>query len=169
MRGLASYFWKTEDPGGVDRLPAEMWMRTYSRRCGVNVTPHELRHTCPTFLLNAGAPVLTAQAILGHKYVGTILRYARLYDGTVVADYYRAMDEVKQHLALPEGTARPSPHTGQLLALVDSLQAGTLNGAQRESAHALRASLLSFAEQIAESVDKTGVQMGDGSSSTNLV
>jgi len=30
----------------------------------VKVTPHQLRHTCATLLLNAGAPILTVQAVL---------------------------------------------------------------------------------------------------------
>jgi hypothetical protein len=38
--------------------------------------------------MNAGAPILIVQAILGHKWVDTTLSYARLYDGTVAADYY---------------------------------------------------------------------------------
>jgi hypothetical protein len=52
--------------------------------------------------------VLTVQTILGHKYVDTTLRYARLYDGTVAADYCRAMDQVERHLALQED-ASPAP------------------------------------------------------------
>jgi site-specific recombinase XerD len=91
-------------------------MRTYSRRCGVDVTPHQLRHCCATFLLNAGALVLTVQVILGHKYVDTTLQYARLYDGTVAADYYRAMAEVERCFALQEGARHPEPDIGQLVA-----------------------------------------------------
>lgn len=64
-------------------------LRTYARRCGVRATPHTLRHSFATLLLNAGAPVLTVQALLGHKHIDTTLTYARLYDGTVAADYYR--------------------------------------------------------------------------------
>jgi integrase len=55
---------------------------TYGKRCGVLVRPHQLRHTCATLLLNAGAPILTVQSILGHKFIDTTLGYARLYDGT---------------------------------------------------------------------------------------
>lgn len=39
-------------------------LRTYGKRCSVIVTPHQLRHSCATLLLNAGAPVLTVQTIL---------------------------------------------------------------------------------------------------------
>ena len=38
-------------------------------------------------LLNAGMSVFGAQAILGHKYVDTTLRYARVYDATVAKDF----------------------------------------------------------------------------------
>jgi len=31
--------------------------------------------------------------LLGHEKVDTTLGYARLYDGTVAADYYRAMEK----------------------------------------------------------------------------
>jgi integrase len=127
-----------------------MRMRTYGKRCDIRVTPHQLRHCCATFLLNAGAPILTVQAILGHKYVDTTLRYARLYDGTVAADYYRAMDQVEKNLTLQEDPDRPAPYIGRLLALVDSLQAGTLNDAQRETVYALRTGLLALAERTAE-------------------
>ncbi|MBN1139991.1 MAG: site-specific integrase [Anaerolineae bacterium] len=72
-------------------------LRTYAKRCGVRITPHQLRFSCATLLLNAGAPVLTVQSILGHKFIDTTLGYARLYDGTVDADYYRAMAEIENH------------------------------------------------------------------------
>jgi hypothetical protein len=38
--------------------------------------------------LNAGLPVLTLQQILGLQRVETTLRYARLYNSTVVARNY---------------------------------------------------------------------------------
>ena len=69
------------------------------------------------------------QNILGHKRVDTTLGYARLYDGTVAADYYGAMALVEQRMALPENARAEPPGTGQLLALVDSLREGTLNEA----------------------------------------
>ena len=111
---------------------------TYGERCGVRATPHQLRHTCATLLLNAGAPVLTVQTILGHKHVDTTLGYARLYDGTVAADYYRAMSQVEQRLATQDDLPTTVPSVGELLALVDSLQTGTLSESQRETVNALR-------------------------------
>jgi len=127
-------------------------LRTYSRRCGLHVTPHQLRHTSATLLLNAGAPILTVQTTMGHKHIDTTLGYARLYDGTVAADYYRAMGQVEARMELAGSTdGNDGPLTGgQLLALVDALHNGTLNEDQREAVHALRLGILALAGQRAE-------------------
>jgi len=124
-------------------------LRTYGRRCGFHVTPHQLRHSCATLLLNAGAPILTVQTILGHQHIDTTLGYARLYDGTVAADYYRAMQQVESRMELQEVADDSAPTGGQLLALVDALFGGTLNVAQRETVHALRGGILALVEQEA--------------------
>ena len=115
-------------------------------------TPHQLRHSCATLLLNAGAPVTTVQAILGHKNVDITLGYARLYDGTAAADYYRAMRTVEQQLALPEDRLKPAPSVGEMLALVDALRNGTLNPAQVEIVGSLRSGLALLAEKGEQNV-----------------
>jgi integrase len=119
-------------------------LHTYGRRCGLDATPHQLRHSCATLLLNAGAPVLAVQALLGHKFVDTTLGYARLYDGTIAADYYRAMAQIEKQLDLQPGAELPVT-PGHLLAMVDALQAGTLNDSQRETVQALRSAILDMA------------------------
>jgi hypothetical protein len=88
------------------------------------IQPHQLHHSCATLLLNAGAPVLAVQTILGHKFIDTTLGYARLYDGTIAADYYRAVAQIESRFQDGESTPAP-PDSGQLLALVDALQAGS--------------------------------------------
>jgi integrase/recombinase XerD len=62
-------------------------LKTLGKKCGVQVTPHQLRHTCATMLLNTGMSIFGVQAILGHKYVDTTLRYSKTYDRTVAKDY----------------------------------------------------------------------------------
>ena len=121
-------------------------LRTYGRRCGVRISAHQLRHSCATLLLNAGAPVLTVQVLLGHKHVDTTLSYARLYDGTVAADYYRAIGEIESRFKVQGDPASEPPTSGQLLALMDSLRDGTLSDSQRDTLHALRAGILALAE-----------------------
>jgi site-specific recombinase XerD len=122
-------------------------LKTYGKRCGVDITPHQLRHSCATLLLNAGAPVLSVQSLLGHEKLDTTLGYARLYDGTIAADYYRAMSQVERLFHLPEGRPVPVSTPAELVALVDSLGSGTLNEHQRETVQALRDGILSLASK----------------------
>jgi uncharacterized membrane protein len=70
----------------------------------------------------------------------------RLYDGTIASDYYQAMAQVEKQLDLQPG-AEPPVTPGHLLAMVDALQAGTLNDSQRETVQALRDAILNMAEQ----------------------
>ena len=90
------------------------------------------------------------QALLGHEKVDTTLGYARLYDGTLAADYYRAMGQIERLFALPESERAPTINPAQLIALVNSLGTGTLNQGQRETLQTLREGILSLAigEQI---------------------
>ncbi len=123
-------------------------LKTYARRSGIqHVTPHRLRHSCATLLLNSGAPALSVQQILGHKQIDTTLGYARLYDGTVAADYYSAMHRIERQLNVPEEAARKVSGFGELIALTDALHRGTLNSEQGEIVRTLREGLARLAEQ----------------------
>lgn len=129
-------------------------LQTYGRRCGgIHVAPHQLRHSCATLLLNSGAPILAVQTILGHKRVDTTLGYARLYDGTVAADYYSAMNRIERQLSLPEDKLKRPPSIGELIALTDALYRGTLSPAQTEIVRSLREGLCVMAEQETLMVD----------------
>ena len=46
-----------------------------------------------------------------------------------------------------EGEEDPAPDEGQLLALVDALSGGTLNGKQRQTLQALREGIMARARQ----------------------
>jgi len=70
-------------------------------RVGVKVSPHRLRHTFATQLVNAGCTITTIQKLLGHQRINSTLIYARVHDCTVAEDYYTAMTIVEQRLALP--------------------------------------------------------------------
>jgi integrase/recombinase XerC len=71
-------------------------LKTLCKKCGFHVTPHQLRHTCAMVLLNAGMSIFGVQAILGHKYLDTTLRYARVYDEATAKDYKQAIKTVQQ-------------------------------------------------------------------------
>lgn len=119
-------------------------LRTYGKPWKIAVTAHQLRHSCGTLLLNAGAPLTSIQALLGHENIETTLIYAHAYDPTVAGDYYRAMAQVEAQLALADTSALP-PGPAQLLTFVDTLDASALNDAQRETVQALRRAILAMA------------------------
>jgi integrase/recombinase XerD len=127
---------------------AQIRLKRYGKRCGVVITPHQLRHSCATVLLNAGAPALSVQSLLGHERLDTTLGYARLYDGTLAADYYRAMSHVERLFHLPESRQVPLSTPAELVALVDSLGSGTLNEHQRETVQALREGILALEVKV---------------------
>jgi hypothetical protein len=108
--------------------------------------PAPRRHPTYGLLVNAGAPFPTLQALMGHKHIETTLRYGRLCDAMVAADYYRAVCQVEARIELPKG-GDGNGNTGPLLALLDSLKDGTLNETQCETVHALRLGILALAEQ----------------------
>ncbi|MFC5823237.1 tyrosine-type recombinase/integrase [Nonomuraea insulae] len=58
-------------------------------------TPHQLRHTWATALINSGCSLQALMVMLGHTSAAMSLRYARLFDHTVRADYERALAQAK--------------------------------------------------------------------------
>src|SRR6266705_1609522 len=72
-------------------------------------TPHQLRHTWATALINAGCSLQALMAMLGHTSAAMSLRYARLFDATVRADYEHALAQAKAQYgtALPGRTPLP--------------------------------------------------------------
>jgi integrase len=71
-----------------------------------DVVPHQLRHTFATAMVNAGCSLQALMALLGHVSAEMSLRYGRLFDATVRAEYERALAQAKASLGpvLPEAT-----------------------------------------------------------------
>jgi site-specific recombinase XerD len=68
----------------------------YSKKSGIKVSCHHLRHTMATQLLNAGADLVTIQDLLGHSKITTTQRYCKVSNLRVQRDYYKAMEYVQQ-------------------------------------------------------------------------
>ncbi len=62
----------------------------------IAVTPHRLRHTLATRLLNVGMKESRIQKLLGHEHLTTTMIYARVLDTTVEADYRQAMRHIER-------------------------------------------------------------------------
>lgn len=66
------------------------------------VTPHQLRHTYATAMVNAGVSLQALMALLGHVSAQMSLRYGHLFDSTVRAEYERALTLAKASIgAMP--------------------------------------------------------------------
>lgn len=63
----------------------------------VEVTPHRLRHSLATRLLNAGMDITRIQKLLGHLQLSTTQVYAQVLDTTLEADYRQAMSRIERH------------------------------------------------------------------------
>ena len=59
------------------------------------MTPHRLRHTLATFLINQGMPITSLQKFLGHQDINKTLIYARVYDETVRNQFASAMAQIE--------------------------------------------------------------------------
>ncbi len=63
-------------------------------------SPHCLRHTFATHLLNAGVSLEVLKELMGHHSISLTLRYAQLYDTTKKHQYDTAMAKIAQRQAV---------------------------------------------------------------------
>jgi integrase/recombinase XerD len=67
----------------------------YGQQAGVQVSPHRLRHTVATRLINQGMPIHSLRKLLGHQYLNTTQVYARIYDETLYEQFETAMSRLE--------------------------------------------------------------------------
>ena len=67
-------------------------LKRWAKRAGLNgkITPHTLRHSFATHLLQGGAPLRHVQELLGHASITTTQVYTHLTDEHVRSEYDRA-------------------------------------------------------------------------------
>jgi len=77
-------------------------MNQYLAAAGLtrHYSPHCLRHTFATHLLNAGVSLEILKELMGHHSIQLTLRYAQLYDMTKKHQYEQAMAQITQRQAL---------------------------------------------------------------------
>lgn len=70
-------------------------LRRWGQLCDVAVTPHRLRHTLATRLINQGMSLESLRKLLGHKSLSMTQHYARIYDATVREQFQTAMANIE--------------------------------------------------------------------------
>jgi len=63
-------------------------------------SPHCLRHTFATLLLNAGVQLEVLKDLMGHRSIQMTLRYAQLYEATKRQQYDQAMTKIEKRQAI---------------------------------------------------------------------
>jgi site-specific recombinase XerD len=81
-------------------------LKRYGAAAGVSVSPHRLRHTLATRLLNIGMNIVSIQHLLGHEKLDTTTIYARVHDPTVEQDFRQAMARLEIRHERRAGTAQ---------------------------------------------------------------
>jgi len=69
-------------------------LKCWGKLCGVSASPHRLRHTLATRLINRGMSLESLRKLLGHKHLRTTQQYARVYDVTVREQFETAMTKI---------------------------------------------------------------------------
>ena len=88
------HVWRYNDRRLTDEKVRSCLAR-WGKQCGISVTPHRLRHTFATRLLNQGVSLEVVRKLLGHSSLQMSQHYARLYDSTVKDQFESAAGELE--------------------------------------------------------------------------
>jgi site-specific recombinase XerD len=57
---------------------------------GIHVTPHQLRHSFATYMLDKGARINDVSELLGHEFISTTQIYTKLNNNLKLKNYLKA-------------------------------------------------------------------------------
>jgi len=88
----------------------EWLLHGYGRQAGMDLTPHQLRHTYARQLTEAGMPITSLGKLMGHSQITTTQIYTAGADPQLAQAYQTAM----QHLKSPSSETLPLPRPEKL-------------------------------------------------------
>ena len=112
------------DRGGpIHLLIVERKVKDYARQARINkrVTPHTLRHTCATHMMQAGADVTHAQRLLGHNCITTTQIYTRVAAVEVKKTHHES--HPTESRKMPDATPRLPKEHGRFFSRRDFCRA----------------------------------------------
>ncbi len=89
----------------LNRRVVNYMMTEYLRRADItkSYSPHCLRHSFATQLLNAGVTLEVLKELMGHRSIQNTLKYTQLYEATKRQQYDEAMTRVERRQAVAGG------------------------------------------------------------------
>jgi site-specific recombinase XerD len=80
----------------------QVLMTRYCQQAQISThySPHCLRHSFATELLNAGASLEVVSELMGHRHISMTLRYTQLYDSNKRHQYDQAMAQVERRQSI---------------------------------------------------------------------
>ena len=94
------HLWIKPSGSPLARHNIQYRLHQWGAACNVHVTPHRLRHTFATRLVNAALPLPSVAKLLGHRSLDMTQHYARLYEQTVHNQFDEAMAHIEGIVAL---------------------------------------------------------------------
>ncbi len=97
MNSNSQYLWITSKDTGIKSYGIETMFRNLSKKTGVQVHPHLLRHTFATLWLKNGGDSLMLQRLLGHTTLMMTNRYCQAvgcYDAIESHKKYSPVDRL---------------------------------------------------------------------------
>ncbi len=94
------HLWLLVDGSQLQGNQVRHRLKKWGEICSVHVSPHRLRHTFATQLVNQGMPLASVAKLLGHRKLDMTQHYARLYERTVKEQFETAVAQIEGILAV---------------------------------------------------------------------